>query len=204
MKTRQKRYLFIVSFIVLLTGLLLVVGCAPKQNTVDKPPEGPVVELPEWTMNSDCTSCHSVEVASMDDILTAASAHTVLGCTGCHLDTDGKLTAAHENYSGTPDPTRLMYAKIPNSTCIGRGCHDDAGLAEDTAESTAFLELVGSTVNPHELPDCPEHTEKIFCASCHKVHAPIESVVGTASDICLGCHHDNYFEPCSDCHQEDH
>ena len=204
MKAKHKRYLLVAAFTPMTVTLLLIVGCAPKENTVDKPDDNPIVQLPEWSIDSECNNCHTVEVASMSDDATAASAHPTLSCISCHPDTNGRLTDAHENYSGSVDPTRLMFTKIFNDTCTGRGCHNDEDLATATASSTVFVELTGSAVNPHDLPDCPEHNDKVLCASCHKIHLPMSGAVDTASGICGGCHHDGYYEPCSDCHDEEH
>jgi hypothetical protein len=201
MKAKHKRYLILAAFAVLMTALVLVVGCAPKQNTTDQP-SGPSVQLPDWTVDSDCTKCHAVQVASMDDSVTAAAAHHWANCTRCHLDTDGTLTVAHENYSGTPDPSRLTMTRIDDSTC--EHCHETVELAASTVDSQAFTPLVGHSVNPHALPECPAHEDAMHCVTCHKLHAPMNSTVNTAADVCGGCHHDGYYEPCSDCHTEGH
>jgi hypothetical protein len=202
MKAKHKRYLILAAFAVLMTALVMIAGCAPKQNTTDQP-SGPSVQLPDWTVDSDCTKCHAVQVASMANSATAASAHHWYKCTGCHPDTNGTLTAAHENYSGTADPTQLSMTSVSDDICTH--CHDDAAeLAANTADSQAFTALVGHAVNPHALPECPAHEGAMNCVTCHKLHAPMDTTADTAADVCGGCHHDGYYEPCSDCHTEGH
>ena len=203
MKAKYKRLILVTLFAVFTIVLLLIVGCAPKQNTASKPKDDINIQLPDWTVDTDCTKCHALEVASIEDDSTPASAHPTLACISCHSDSNGKLTEAHKNYSGAPDPTRLLFTRIPDSNCLGRGCHDVEKLAEDTTGSTVFVDLVGSAINPHALPDCDAHNSNIECSSCHKVHMPMADTTRNATSVCGGCHHDGYYEPCSNCHKEE-
>ncbi|MCL2136626.1 MAG: cytochrome c3 family protein [Coriobacteriia bacterium] len=190
-------------FVLSMTALLLIVGCSPKANTVDKAPDEPSIQLPDWTINTNCLSCHAVEVDSMSDDSSPASAHASLACVSCHTDADGNLSKAHANYSSAKDPDKLKMTTIPSDTCVGRGCHDYEALTVAGEGSTVYDQTTGQSLNPHDLPNGDVHYQSMKCASCHKMHGLVDGISKTATEVCNNCHHDNIFEPCSDCHGDE-
>jgi len=204
MKTRNKRLLLVASLLAMVAILVVIAGCAPKQNTEDTGQNtGPGIQLAAWTIDVECTECHAYEVASMTDTTTVYAPHYSwenLVCTDCHNDDDGSLTKAHADYATAAEPTRLTYSRVDKSSCFNDGCHNAESLAESAKDSTALTDKNGTVVNPHDLPQVTAHAS-IVCGSCHKLHEPNEDTGKTASDLCVGCHHEDVYE-CNTCHPE--
>jgi predicted CXXCH cytochrome family protein len=207
MKAKHKKLLVVTVLMLLMTALLVIVGCAPKPQdgknggSTSNGDDNPGIESPGWSMSSDCESCHAVEVASSTDQATSYGWHSAepgVTCTTCHTDDNGKLTAAHAKYMTSSDPTNLRRTQVLSSSCLASGCHDEKELTAATASSTVLTDANGMTVNPHDIPDTATHVAQINCSSCHKMHAPYD-VDKTAEDLCIGCHHEEIYE-CNTCH----
>lgn len=201
----SKKLIMLLGLCVLIAGLLLINGCAPRQTTGNDTSGDPVGDDPsgvpamtvEWSPQSDCSMCHSAEELSKGDATTAAGMHpasTQVDCMSCHNDTSG-LTKAHDGVLvDDKAATRLRTTKVTSETCTASGCHDDeAARKEVTAGLTLLTDNNGTTVNPHDLPTGEGHNA-ISCSSCHKGHETIE-----ADKFCITCHHEHVYE-CGTCH----
>jgi hypothetical protein len=185
----------------------ILAACAPRQADVENPDSddandgnGQVIELPAWSLDSDCESCHAAEVASGSDSQCAYSQHTEVSCTTCHEDTDNKLTKGHEKYAAAAQPAKLKYTKVTSAPCTTAGCHSDAeGRIAATAQVTALTDSDGTTINPHALPTNKRHLSNVTCSSCHKMHKE-DSPLETAPTVCRGCHHQDVYQ-CGTCHE---
>ena len=131
-----------------------------------------------------------------EEVEPLAVTHAAVECAQCH--DDGVLADVHA--SGEADaemPEELSESVVGSATCLA--CHDDPDeLANLTAESEALVDRNGTAVNPHELPDIPEH-EDITCGNCHKMHGN-EDISITSMETCATCHHERVFE-CGTCHE---
>jgi hypothetical protein len=198
---RNKALLFIIAIACL--GLALV-ACAPRQSA-----EGPAgdsagldastVELPAWSMGSDCKSCHVAEVESASGTACTYSLHTGVECTTCHTDDGGLLAKGHESYATAKQPTKLKRTDVASGTCTTPGCHNADEIKAITAGLTVLTDTNGTTINPHDLPQTEGHDSSVTCSSCHKMHkeGPIEE---SAQKTCLSCHHAGVYE-CGTCHE---
>lgn len=155
----------------------------------------------EWSVGSDCTTCHTNQAESLGNAECLAGAHgtSLVECATCH-NTESELTSIHA--TATADKAaklkRLRQTAVSNETCLTSGCHD---LAE-TAQKTASLDLLtddnGRTVNPHDLPENEDHAT-ILCADCHTAHEA-QVTADNAPETCKSCHHKNVYE-CGTCHE---
>lgn len=187
------------------TGALVLVvcllGCSPEQADRHQTDGGSEAASSAfaWSAASDCSTCHSVETASMEDPATAAFAHGEEGdaCVTCHTD-EAALSKAHEDaHEGSTMPEHADATDVSESTCLScHGSYED--LAARTDGSDALVDTQGTVANPHALGDVADH-ESISCSDCHKMHAS-EPAFQTAKDKCTTCHHQNVFE-CYTCHE---
>ena len=125
--------------------------------------------MTQWSIESDCTACHSVEAESTADPSCAASAHSGMPCADCHADSQG-LTEVHQAAkSSTPGKIKRLESPIENELCFT--CHGSyEALAEKTADGTVLTDKTGTVVNPHAIPANGEHNEEPACKNCHKMH----------------------------------
>jgi hypothetical protein len=194
----------LVAVLVVFMAVLAFVACAPKQRdqAVGDPADvTPDVVLPAWSAASDCATCHESEVKSGSDSACAYAAHVTEGvaCATCHVDTDGKLTKAHEDYATDKLPTKLKATKVTEESCLTAGCHVTDELKTLTASVTVLEDSEGTIVNPHDLPDVEGHqTGGVSCSNCHKMHTAGE-LAENAQKACLSCHHANVYA-CGTCH----
>ena len=138
-----------------LTGTLM--GCAPSAPASDAGGSGTAAAPAEqeaggddamagqpvnWTMESDCVTCHTAEAASATD-------------SACPQG------VAHEAEGVTVD----------EATCIAcHG--DLSEVAALTADSTALTDDKGTVVNPHERPAGEKHeANPATCTDCHNNHS---------------------------------
>jgi hypothetical protein len=191
-----------IAFIVLL--IAAVVGCAPRQANTEESgsaADGVAATITaEWTIDSDCKSCHVVEAQSATDVSYTYSVHAtdVSNCTSCHTDDDGSLASGHKSYATAKQPTKLKKTTVTNDTCLS--CHTQEELAQATAGFTELADSNNNTVNPHELPDTESHQKNVNCSNCHKMHVADNNTIDTAKKACQSCHHAGVFE-CGTCHE---
>lgn len=197
---RKVKALIVLCAAGLLVLSVLLVGCSPKASEDASASVGqlPIAEF-TWTNDTDCSTCHAAESASLSDSSTSASVHggEVEGCVTCHTDEAG-LASAHEG--STPEAvkkaTKLRKTSIDEQTCLA--CHEsNAALAAKTADSTVLTDSQGTVVNPHALPETKDHADT-NCASCHVMHRD-EPASESAPAYCQACHHSNAYE-CNTCH----
>lgn len=121
--------------------------------------------------------------------------HGAFGCASCH--SDAKLPDLHENATADSKmPKKLKKTDVSEELCLG--CHGSSEeLAGLTEGCTLLTDDNGTVVNPHALPDVPDH-DPIECTDCHAVHNG-KTVEETAPAKCLSCHHENVYE-CGTCH----
>ncbi|WP_148206714.1 cytochrome c3 family protein [Desulfitobacterium hafniense] len=152
------------------------------------------VDMSEWSVDKDCSVCHSAEHASISNINYTASAHADMGCLACHKDTDGLATVHEAAKSSNPGTIKKLKNPITNEVCLS--CHGSyAALAEQTKNSIVLTDEDGTVVNPHAIPVNKKHDPNPKCTDCHKIH--------TGSDpqaYCYTCHHTKTFE-CYTCHE---
>ncbi len=137
--------------------------------------------------NNNCARCHREEEKERMQGLHIRSwnAHTneLILCTDCH----GKMTPAHR--TGELDTIRFNNDEFPleqrNNACMS--CHDKD------------IDLMRSKEWTHDV-----HVSVIGCASCHTLHAPVDSMQRIADlletdrpaarktrvKLCVDCHSD--------------
>jgi hypothetical protein len=196
-------------FSLLLVSLFVVLAaCAPRQAPAPDDTEAPggidlsEVELPTWTEESDCASCHTAETASASDSACAYSLHAPqpeVACGTCHSDEGEALAKAHERYATALQPVSLKRTKVTEGACTAAGCHSVEELAAATASSSTLTDANGTVVNPHGLPTTDRHATSVSCSSCHKQHKP-EPASEVAPSVCISCHHEDVYE-CGTCHE---
>lgn len=178
-------------------------ACAPQENSEPAAGQdggeggGAAVQV-EWSMDSDCATCHADEQATMTDSACPAAIHEAQGlsCIDCHDDEAGLAQAHAEAGAGASTPSRLTVTEVSSAVC--EECHDPAALAETTAASAVLTDSNGTVVNPHAVPESEDHAS-LECGSCHQMHSdrPIDR---TAAAACGSCHHAGVYE-CYTCHE---
>lgn len=210
-------------FLAALLGAIVVValavgllsGCSPKaggsegaasadsaQTEAGDTGSDPMADQPvNWSMESDCSTCHTTEAASASDAACPQDvAHEAEGltCVQCHTD-EGVLSTAHAEVTYADKPaSKATVATVDPQTCIS--CHGDMEeVAKLTVDSTALTDDKGTTVNPHERPAGERHDEvPATCTDCHNNHS--KDLPKDAMKYCAQCHHRGTFE-CGTCHE---
>lgn len=204
MKLRMRRWVLVAG--VVLGCSLALFACSPSSASPsassgsDAPSGDAEVLQAEWSMESDCTTCHTEEAASMEDAALLASSHASFACTNCHTEAD--IAASHEGVTAAPDEEQQRAIRKKGRTmgtsdfCLQ--CH---GSLEELAAKTADVTLVqdsnGTVVNPHAIPENASHEEDGVqqCYNCHWLHSTSPSPITN----CNTCHHQGVFE-CGTCH----
>lgn len=196
-----------------LTATLL--GCSPSQPTADtgsgaaaeqnvgeaSSDDAAAGQPVNWTMESDCVTCHTAEAASAtDSACPQGTAHEAQGvtCVTCHTD-EAVLSQAHDGVAmGDKPATKPSVVTVDEATCIA--CHGELSeMAALTADSTALTDDKGTTVNPHERPAGEKHDENpTTCTDCHNNHS--KDLPKDDMKYCAQCHHRGTFE-CGTCHE---
>lgn len=198
-----------------LTGMLM--GCAPSAPASDSNGSGSNSAAPaeqeasgddamagqpvNWTMESDCVTCHTAEAASAtDSACPQGVAHEAEGvtCVTCHTD-EAVLAEVHDGIAmGDKPATKATVVTVDEATCIA--CHGDLSeVAALTADSTALTDDKGTVVNPHERPAGEKHeANPATCTDCHNNHS--KDLPKDAMKYCAQCHHRGTFE-CGTCHE---
>ena len=197
-----------------LTGTLM--GCAPSAPASDSIGSGTAAAPAEqeaggddamagqpvnWTMESDCVTCHTAEAASAtDSACPQGVAHEAEGvtCVTCHTD-EAVLAEVHDGIAmGGKPATKATVVTVDEATCIA--CHGDLSeVAALTADSTALTDDKGTVVNPHERPAGEKHeANPATCTDCHNNHS--KDLPKDAMKYCAQCHHRGTFE-CGSCHE---
>ncbi|MCB7036122.1 cytochrome c3 family protein [Eggerthella sinensis] len=154
-----------------------------------------------WTMESDCSMCHTSEAASeTDTACPQGTAHKAEGvtCTQCHTDESTLKTEHADVKFGDKVATKATVITVDAATC--ESCHGTLeDMASKTADSTALTDDKGTTVNPHERPAGEKHDENpATCTDCHNNHS--KDLNKDAMKYCAQCHHRGTFE-CGTCHE---
>lgn len=191
-------------------------GCAPGQPVADtgsgaaaeqgadadaSGADGMADQPVNWSMESDCVTCHTSEAASATDAAcTQGVAHEAEGvtCATCHTD-ETVLGEVHDGITmGDKPATKATVITVDEATCIA--CHGDLSeVATLTADSTALTDDKGTVVNPHERPAGAKHEENpATCTDCHNNHST--DLPKDAMKYCAQCHHRGTFE-CGTCHE---
>lgn len=150
----------------------------------------------DWSMDSDCGTCHTKQAESQTDGACLASKHAANDCVQCHSD-ESTLSGVHEGATATATmPSTLKKTSVDTeATC--ESCHNPAELATKTADCTVLTDDEGTVVNPHDLPSNADH-EEVNCISCHKLHSST-GIEKTAQRACSSCHHAGVYA-CGTCH----
>lgn len=200
---KGNKQLLLLAIAVAVVGCL--VGCAPQKQASENDPHAhddntastEMVDF-EFSQDSDCTLCHTVESESMDDAacLAGLGSHATIECLTCH-EFDTSLEKAHEDVSVGDSPrSSLKRTQVNETACLA--CHSEEELIEKTADVTVLTDSEGTVVNPHEVMSTGTGHEEIACSSCHKMHTSADAAQ-TAGDVCLSCHHKEVYE-CGTCH----
>lgn len=192
----------LVCLVCCLFGALLY-SCAPQSSSNEQgegnsqPQASTEPVAIQWSPETDCSLCHRTEAQSETDSACDASLHATMTCINCHTD-ETQLAKMHEGAT-TADraPTRLKKTGIDKEGCLS--CHTQADIAQTSAASTILTDVNGLTVNPHDIPDTPSHTE-ITCSDCHEMHSDASGRTEDAQKLCRSCHHQDVYE-CYTCHQ---
>lgn len=153
--------------------------------------------MANWSIQSDCVSCHTAEARGGGTHSTVYANHKDLACPECHTDEASSLSATHKDYSNAKPPTKLTTTKVEITVC--KQCHSDQDLTDKTLNSTTLTDKNGTVVNPHNMPEVNEHIAARNCASCHKMHQG-DSAEEVTKKLCISCHHESVYE-CNTCHQ---
>lgn len=195
----------------LAAAMWLLAGCSPKAAS-----EAPTKSAEEqkdsgtsaldgqpvnWTMGSDCKTCHTAEAASAtDSACPQDTAHEGEGmtCVQCHTEEQTLSTAHADVKFGDKVATKATVTTVDAATC--ESCHGTLeDMAATTADSTALTDDKGTTVNPHERPAGERHSEvPATCTDCHNNHS--KNLPKDAMKYCAQCHHRGVFE-CGTCHE---
>lgn len=208
---RRRTLMAVLGAVVALTALMAcLMGCAPQakpaasdsgdaatEESVDPMAGQPV----NWTMESDCATCHTVEAESATDAACPQDvAHEAedITCVQCHTQEDVLATEHADVKFGDKPASKATVDTVDPATCIS--CHGDlAEVAALTADSTALTDDKGTTVNPHERPAGAKHEENpATCTDCHNNHS--KDLPKDAMKYCAQCHHRGVFE-CGTCHE---
>lgn len=189
-------------------ALAAMIGCAPSESAPDTSGADSGQDNSEntqpvnWTMETDCTTCHLVEADSLvnPDCPQAYLHNGEADCIDCHTE-EGLLAGAHEGLTFADADNVASSATlktVPEQTCID--CHGTLEeLAPITAESTVLTDDQGTTVNPHERPAGATHeANPSTCTDCHKIHS--DDTEKDAMKYCASCHHRGIFT-CGNCHE---
>jgi hypothetical protein len=184
---------------------LIIVGCAPRQSgeggsSANASDEGAADEIVvAWSMDSDCTTCHTAESSAQDPTAPALyhEEEEDVACVTCHTADESELTKVHEGTTATDKmPARLKVTKVNDDACLS--CHETSELATLTQASTVLTDDEGRVVNPHELPENSSHVN-IKCTNCHQQHKPRADIAKNSMATCTSCHHEKVFA-CGTCH----
>jgi hypothetical protein len=198
----SKRHI-VASFVVaMVLALAVVYGCTPRQANLAEnalAEETTPIAI-EWSLDSDCSVCHTTQDATMEDATTTAGMHAVAAdaqstCISCHTD-ETSMANVHKGVEAEPNiEAFLKRTEVPSENCTASGCHDtdETSRIEATASLTTFTDSKGTVVNSHAVPTGEGHKD-LACSSCHKGHGETRGV-----DYCYGCHHQRVFE-CNTCH----
>lgn len=154
----------------------------------------------EWSMDADCTLCHTYEASTLTNEKCLLSAHSDESCTSCHTQ-ENKLAFAHKTMSAdTSKLKRLKRTTVGEENCIA--CHGEwEDLAELTKDTVLVQDTEGTIVNPHtvrtEINKSKQHN-LVTCTSCHRMHTE-SNLAEAANEECRTCHHAGVFK-CGTCH----
>lgn len=210
---RRLVVLAVLGVVLALTAAMWVLaGCAPKDVS-----EAPAVseqsggstsgssamdgQPANWTMESDCSMCHTTEAASeTDTACPQGTAHKAEGvaCVQCHTEKDVLATEHADVKFGDKPAAKATVVTVDPATC--ESCHGTLGdMAAKTAGSTVLTDDNGTTVNPHERPAGEKHDENpATCTDCHNNHS--KDLGKDAKKYCAQCHHRGVYE-CGTCHE---
>lgn len=195
----------VVTAAMVLGVIAFVVGCAPQQpssgDSAGKPAASNSSSQADWSMSSDCMTCHTTEAKTMASGASGACVHATKSeakCASCHTDEAG-LQKAHQKATATSTmPKRLNKTAITADACKNTQCHNltDAEFKALTA-AVPLVDQRGTTVNQHDVVGLTPGHSDITCGNCHTMHTESTEVDGKAA--CLSCHHSDVFE-CNTCH----
>lgn len=196
-RSRQRQWAapFVLGFAMLMVGPCRgneSSGAVPVGHPAEEQAAKPTTATSDWSMQSNCSGCHTRNAASAEDGVHLAAKHAKTACTTCHRD-EATLRTAHADLTKPPAQTWLN-APISNDVCFR--CHESwESLAGLTKSSRALVDKNGKVINPHLIPRTPSHNQKPFCFVCHTMHLDAKQ----PGDYCFGCHHERVFE-CNTCH----
>lgn len=143
----------------------------------------------------NCKVCHTKQEKSLTRPDTLGAKHATKGisnCTFCH--TQAFVETTHKDVA--VGETKFIPAKKYGPEECTK-CHsDEKSLKQRTAQCTVLTDSKGKVINPHDLPNTPNHA-KITCSNCHKIHKkPVD-----VNRQCYGCHHTKEYT-CTGCHNQ--
>jgi hypothetical protein len=185
---------------------LVIVGCAPRQASEggsgsDAPDDGAEEAIVvAWTMDSDCTTCHTAESSAQDPTAPALYHEEEEGveCVTCHTAGESELAQVHEGTTATDTmPVRLKKTEVNDEACLS--CHVTSDLITLTQASTVLTDDNGLVVNPHDRPENSSHVS-VNCTNCHQQHEPKAEIAKNSMATCTTCHHEKVFACGPPCH----
>jgi hypothetical protein len=202
MRTLSRKHIRLIMWLVVICAVvvpLVIVGCAPRQaaeggveSDVSDDEAGEAIVV-AWSMDSDCTTCHTAESSAQDPTAPALYHEEEEGveCVTCHTASESELTQVHEGTTATDKmPARLKKTKVSDEACLS--CHETGELATLTQASTALTDDNGLVVNPHDRPENSSHVN-IVCTDCHQQHQPKAEIAKNSMATCTTCHHERVF-----------
>ena len=193
----------------LAAAMWSLAGCAPQEasqapaQSEDKDSGATAMDGQpvNWTMESDCSMCHTAEAESATDAACpqgAAHGAQNVTCVQCHTEQDVLKTEHADVKFGDKTSTKATVVTVDPATC--ESCHGTmADVAAKTADSKALTDDKCTTVNPHDIPAGQKHdANPPTCTSCHNNHS--KALEKDAMKYCAQCHHRGTFE-CGTCHE---
>ena len=142
----------------------------------------------------ECTQCHEVE-AGQEPSPASHAGWSDSVCLVCHIPADGSVTALPLPEKASPDFCLSCHGPYDQLIALTTGYTIGAGMRGE-----------GLAANPHSY--VPHESANIIeCKSCHTVHPlpvlSLDEIKTPNTNYCFAaCHHEDTFEPCSDCHNE--
>ena len=152
-----------------------------------------------WTMESDCSMCHTSEAASATDAACPQATAPQAEGVACASATPTKGTLSAETHAdvkfGDKAASEATVVTVDPETCIS--CHGTLeDMAAKTADSTALTDDKGHR-EPHDIPPAKHEENPATCTDCHNNHS---KDLPKDARYCAQCHPPGTFE-CGTCHE---
>lgn len=142
----------------------------------------------------ECSQCHEVEAGREPSPASHAGWNDSV-CLLCHIPSDGSVAALPLPVKASPDFCLSCHGPYDQLIALTANYVIGAGMRGE-----------GLAANPHGF--VPHESANIIeCKSCHTVHPvpviSLDEIQKANTNYCFAaCHHEDTFDPCSDCHND--